>query len=60
MSSIDVDARKFLGLPPFDTPSNICWHDAYFDLACSRKHGKEKWEAELRRQREAHEQGRRP
>ena len=39
-----VKLRKNLAMlagdPPYNKPSNICWHDAYFAKAIEREFGK--------------------
>jgi len=27
---LEDDVKKLLGFPPYDSPSNYCWHDNYF------------------------------
>lgn len=34
------DLKMFLGLPPFNTPSNFCYLDGYFALSIEKKYGK--------------------
>ena len=37
--NINDDAKKFLGLPPFNTWSNPVVHDGYFASDCATVHG---------------------
>lgn len=46
---IDDDARKLLGLPPHNTPSNVCAGDGYFQRSCELLHGKEAFAAACER-----------
>lgn len=48
MTRLEDDVAKFLGLPPHNTPTNICLGDGYFAKDCERRHGKEKWRAAVK------------
>lgn len=37
---LEHDLKMFLGLPPFNTPSNFCYLDGYFALSIEKKYGK--------------------
>lgn len=39
-SEFEKDIMKFLGLPPYNTPSNICMNDAYFGKEIEKKYGR--------------------
>lgn len=36
----EEDMKKFLGLPPFNGPSNICMNDPYFARELEEKYGR--------------------
>lgn len=38
-AEIRDDLAKLNGEPPYNTPSNICWNDAYFGKSLERKYG---------------------
>lgn len=38
------DAKKALGLPPYDQPGNYLVGDGYFSLDCRRKYGDRMWD----------------
>lgn len=42
------DARKFLGLAPYDNPSNPCVSDPYFSLDCRQRYGESVWNAYIK------------
>lgn len=37
---IHTDLKKLLGIPPFNTPNNICWNDPYFRVYLERYYNK--------------------
>jgi len=43
MAAIDEQMQKDVdmldGKPPYNTPSNIYWHDGYYDLSLEKKYG---------------------
>lgn len=52
-SALARDVRKLMALPPFNVPSNIVAHDAYFAMSLGEKYGKDRvaaMEARLRRE----------
>lgn len=45
------DSRILLGVKPFDGPTNYCYGDGYFAMACERKYGKDVFDEALRREK---------
>lgn len=41
------DARKFLGLPPYNTGTNMCFGDGYFFKECERRYGISNWKKQV-------------
>jgi hypothetical protein len=41
------DARKFLGLAPYDK-LNFCYLDGYFSLDCRQRYGESVWNAYIK------------
>lgn len=46
MSKIRDDAKKLIGVPPFDGGENIVRGDGYFAKGCAREHGEAAFRAE--------------
>lgn len=40
MSNLENDVRKYLGLPPYNTMSNICYGDGHFLMSLYKTYGK--------------------
>lgn len=38
-----LDADKLMGVPPYDTFSNLVAHDGYFNKSCQDKYGEIMW-----------------
>lgn len=54
VAKMNDDARKFLGIAPYDGASNVVRGDGYFDTACERKYGVRRWaEAKMQVESEA-------
>ena len=47
LEDIFRDARIYLGLPPYNTATNITRGDPYFNRACKEKYGESRWLAAL-------------
>lgn len=48
MKDIDRDANKFVGAGQYNSPTNSCYGDGYFNISRERKYGKEAWEEAVR------------
>lgn len=43
------DAKKFLGLDPYNQPSNTSLNDPYFELHCEKTYGAKLWDETIQK-----------
>ena len=40
-NQLEIDCKKYLGLPPYNDNTNICYKDGYFIHSLFEKYGKD-------------------